>query len=52
MEAGMQEETKFCEHCGAEEASYVINPYDQDVNNIEVWQWICDDCYEAFCGDI
>jgi hypothetical protein len=57
LEAEMEQEQepqekKPCEHCGAEDAEYARNPYDYDVNNVEVWEWMCDDCYDNSCGDI
>lgn len=41
-----------CEHCGNEEGSWCINPYHEDIDGIEVWEFICSDCYNALLGDI
>jgi len=29
-----------------------IDPYQQDVDNIEIETWLCDQCYQAACDDI
>jgi len=44
-----------CEVCGkVSSRSYArsINPYYADMNGIEIWQRICNDCYTTACGDI
>lgn len=44
-----------CESCGNISQTYidkVINPYYQDINGIEVWERLCDDCYTSCMGDI
>ncbi len=34
------------------EVEFVIDPYDEDVNNTEVWRWLCAKCYEHHVMDI
>jgi hypothetical protein len=43
-----------CESCrtSKEDVKYVIDPYDQDVNNEVRWCWLCDSCYQNHCDDI
>lgn len=38
-------------YCG-KTAKLVINPYYLDVDQIEVWDYLCDECYEMACDDI
>lgn len=42
-----------CE-CGKHDGpvEYVINPYDEDVNGVTNWQWLCARCYDDSAGDI
>ena len=42
----------MCQHCNLEEGQYMINPYTQDVEGREEWEYICFDCYENMLGDI
>jgi hypothetical protein len=45
-----------CDHCGElkpkEDVTYTINPYEQDVKGITIFQKLCDDCYENLMSDI
>ena len=41
----------YCELCG-EPADYVVDPYDEDINNITVYRWLCPDCLSSIAGDI
>ena len=43
-----------CDYCGktAPDVEYMINPYDQDVFDIEHFQNICDECAGELCLDI
>ncbi len=43
-----------CENCGKMkgDVSYVANPYDADVNNETVMQWLCGTCYQEYADDI
>lgn len=43
-----------CERCGKEKADvrWRLDPYDQDVNNKEVWEFLCDDCECDLMDDI
>ena len=42
-----------CECCGTkEDIDYVIDPYDQDINNVERWTWLCQLCEQIYCDDI
>lgn len=42
----------YCSRCGAPCASYVPNPFDEEINGIINYEWLCDDCYNDYCGDI
>ena len=44
--------TSICQHCGKQEGDYCINPYIEDVNGREEWEYICNDCYRALVADI
>lgn len=41
----------FCSVCG-EPASYVIDPYDSDINGVTHYRWLCGSCYNDLLGDI
>lgn len=41
----------YCDHCGAP-AKYVVNPYQKEINNAIVLEWLCDSCYNSCLGDI
>ena len=41
-----------CERCGDIHAEYVENPFQYEMNNIEVMEWLCADCYSDIAGDI
>lgn len=41
-----------CFVCGASNASYIANPFDEEMNGICRMQWLCTDCYNNACGDI
>ena len=41
-----------CDHCGDPNADWCINPYRQDIDNIEIHEWICSSCFDSLCGDI
>lgn len=41
----------FCSICG-EPASYVIDPYDEEMNGVIHYRWLCDKCYNDLLGDI
>lgn len=45
-------EENLCEHCHKEIGSYCINPYRQDIDGEEIWEYICSNCYESLMGDI
>lgn len=45
----------YCQCCNAKSNHYiekVINPYYQEINGIEIWERMCNDCYQSACGDI
>ena len=44
--------TSICQHCGKQEGDYCINPYIEDVNGREEWEYICSDCYRELVADI
>ena len=42
-----------CERCGTDEdVDYVIDPYQQEINDREIWVYLCPDCYHECCMDI
>jgi hypothetical protein len=41
-----------CEICNSKEGEYTLNPFDLEINGMEIWQYICTDCYNDLCGDI
>ncbi len=43
-----------CRRCGKmkPDVTYVANPYDQDIHNEIVMEWLCNDCYQEYCDDI
>ena len=44
--------TGTCEHCKKELGSWCINPYTQDIDGIEDWEFICNECYNQLVADI
>ena len=42
----------ICVHCGKNIGTYRINPYTEDVEGVEEWEYICDTCYEDLKDDI
>ena len=35
-----------CEKCGStKNVEYSENPYEEEVNGKEIWEYLCDDCY-------
>ena len=42
----------ICEHCNKQEGEYCINPYIEDIEGKEEWEYICIDCYREMCSDI
>lgn len=42
----------ICERCGSPNGVYCIDPYQDDVNNVEILVCLCDDCYDDLAGDI
>jgi len=36
----------ICEHCKKEHGTYQINPYNRDAGGLEIWEYICNDCYK------
>ena len=44
--------TSICQHCGKQEGDYCINPYIEDINGREEWEYICSDCYRELVADI
>jgi len=41
-----------CESCGKEDQPLVIDPYMEDVENVERECFLCEECYIDYCGDI
>jgi len=44
--------TSICQHCRKQEGDYCINPYIEDVNGREEWEYICIVCYRELVTDI
>lgn len=42
----------YCSVCGAPHASYVANPYYDDICGETRMEWLCDSCYGNTAGDI
>lgn len=42
----------YCDVCGAPNASYVIDPFDDEINGVKNHRWLCKDCYNDCLGDI
>ncbi len=48
-----KEQECVCERCGTtENVSYVIDPYDEEINDIQRWCYLCPECYEEYLCDI
>lgn len=41
-----------CEHCGAHEVKYVIDPYDHDIHGVERWTYLCAECEHEYAQDL
>ena len=41
-----------CSRCGSEYADYIENPYQKDMFNQSIFEWLCCDCYKDCLGDI
>lgn len=53
--SGLEEDNDkegLCEHCGINQGDWCINPYHEDIDGEEIWQFICFDCYNALLADI
>ena len=50
----MADNYEVCEHCKKPkpDAHECRNPYQWDVNNVEVMEIICNECYAELCDDI
>ena len=50
------QQNKFdkCDFCGkiSEDVKYRINPYIEEIFNEEIWEHLCDDCYNEYLMDI
>lgn len=42
----------FCSCCGKEYASYVADPYIEEMYGETSMTWLCDECYHDFCMDV
>lgn len=42
----------YCEICGSPFASFVADPYDEEIYGDATMRWLCDDCYNDLCQDI
>ena len=48
-----REKVGVCERCGTtENVDYVIDPYDEEINDIERWCYLCPECYKEYLYDI
>lgn len=52
IEKEAEDNSNRCQYCYNKGASYVANPFDEDVNDIINMEWICDECYNNIAGDI
>ena len=43
-----------CEICGKHkgDTKWSIDPYQADVNNEEIYRWLCDECYRDLTWEI
>jgi len=48
------DEHNKCESCSKRKPNvrYVIDPYDQCVDNIVRYAWLCADCYLKYCDEV
>jgi len=44
--------TGICEHCESETGEWRVNPFDEEFDSIENWEYICSYCYTSLCVDI
>lgn len=42
----------YCEICGSAFASFVADPYEEEIYGDTTMRWLCDDCYNDLCMDI
>lgn len=42
----------YCDICGESNASYTIDPFDEDLNGVINMRWLCTDCYQNLMADI
>ena len=45
---------KRCENCNELKFGVhkMINPYTEDIEGIQIWEWLCHECYGSLCMDI
>lgn len=41
-----------CERCGVSGATWMPNPYQQEVEGKDEFEWLCDDCSDRIAEDI
>lgn len=44
--------THLCENCKLKEGTLQIDPYIKEMEQIEEWKYLCNDCYELFKEEI
>lgn len=42
----------YCSCCGAEHASFTVNPFYAEMNGDYTPVWLCSSCYDSYLGDI
>ena len=47
-----QKEEPICEKCQEPKANYIVNPYQLEINNKEIHEYLCDDCYNELLSEI
>ena len=52
MENNLKNTTGICEHCEESVGKYIINPYDNDIDGEQNWEYICSSCYDMLCDEI
>jgi len=50
-------EAHVCDCCGCtptedNEVLYRTDPFAEEIHDIIIWQWMCDNCYDDSCDEI
>lgn len=53
MDSFSEEPVAQCDRCRTtENVEYCIDPYQEEINEIVVWVYLCPDCYQEYLWDI